>query len=428
MHDALHLPARALVDEFSDSEQLALKCRLRDILFSALQRERDIARLGEWLRLLAPTGRVNSLVDMATHEMFHQVGDPSDLKAVLINTANNAKGDVELEFWALDSVVFWELEEDRDDRNPEPFLARLEALVEKHALSARQQTTVIMKRMVVAGMNKDQAATHRAFLQARPLFENDPQMSRLVRYNYATALFHAGCQREALHISEKLYEEYYDLLEIDVSDIVRANPTQMEALFPDNLNSKLDAIKHLADCLALAAMCKRHLGEHPHLTGIHAVKFYQLSGSYRSQMKATQDVADDYITTGDAVGALQIMESGVVPLLTHFQFDRHMLDVRGQYASILAYNGRYEDARAEIDALEPYVTALPPDYRTRFADLRILVEQIADKRVQLTPRPYHAVHESIPFSPLQLVRSNKVGRNSPCPCGSGKKYKRCCLT
>ena len=23
-------------------------------------------------------------------------------------------------------------------------------------------------------------------------------------------------------------------------------------------------------------------------------------------------------------------------------------------------------------------------------------------------------------------RVNKVGRNQPCPCGSGKKYKRCC--
>jgi len=22
---------------------------------------------------------------------------------------------------------------------------------------------------------------------------------------------------------------------------------------------------------------------------------------------------------------------------------------------------------------------------------------------------------------------NKVGRNDPCPCGSGKKYKKCCL-
>ena len=25
------------------------------------------------------------------------------------------------------------------------------------------------------------------------------------------------------------------------------------------------------------------------------------------------------------------------------------------------------------------------------------------------------------------VRSNKVGRNEPCACGSGKKYKKCCL-
>ena len=24
------------------------------------------------------------------------------------------------------------------------------------------------------------------------------------------------------------------------------------------------------------------------------------------------------------------------------------------------------------------------------------------------------------------TRVRKVGRNAPCPCGSGKKYKRCC--
>ena len=29
-------------------------------------------------------------------------------------------------------------------------------------------------------------------------------------------------------------------------------------------------------------------------------------------------------------------------------------------------------------------------------------------------------------SGLNLVVSNKVGRNDPCPCGSGKKYKKCC--
>ena len=32
-----------------------------------------------------------------------------------------------------------------------------------------------------------------------------------------------------------------------------------------------------------------------------------------------------------------------------------------------------------------------------------------------------------PQTVQQVVRgSAKVGRNDPCPCGSGKKYKKCC--
>ena len=29
--------------------------------------------------------------------------------------------------------------------------------------------------------------------------------------------------------------------------------------------------------------------------------------------------------------------------------------------------------------------------------------------------------------PAPVVLPPKVGRNDPCPCGSGKKYKKCCL-
>ena len=32
------------------------------------------------------------------------------------------------------------------------------------------------------------------------------------------------------------------------------------------------------------------------------------------------------------------------------------------------------------------------------------------------------------LNPPQLVRSEKIGRNDPCPCGSGKKHKKCCGT
>lgn len=30
-------------------------------------------------------------------------------------------------------------------------------------------------------------------------------------------------------------------------------------------------------------------------------------------------------------------------------------------------------------------------------------------------------------SPSDPVQSDKTGRNEPCPCGSGKKYKKCCM-
>lgn len=35
----------------------------------------------------------------------------------------------------------------------------------------------------------------------------------------------------------------------------------------------------------------------------------------------------------------------------------------------------------------------------------------------------HFLEDSFPQEP---IISNKVGRNKPCPCGSGKKYKKCC--
>jgi uncharacterized protein YecA (UPF0149 family) len=30
--------------------------------------------------------------------------------------------------------------------------------------------------------------------------------------------------------------------------------------------------------------------------------------------------------------------------------------------------------------------------------------------------------------PVTVIRSApRIGRNDPCPCGSGKKYKKCCI-
>jgi SEC-C motif-containing protein len=31
------------------------------------------------------------------------------------------------------------------------------------------------------------------------------------------------------------------------------------------------------------------------------------------------------------------------------------------------------------------------------------------------------------MGPKQVIKGERIGRNDPCPCGSGKKYKKCCL-
>jgi preprotein translocase subunit SecA len=49
------------------------------------------------------------------------------------------------------------------------------------------------------------------------------------------------------------------------------------------------------------------------------------------------------------------------------------------------------------------------------------------KKARRHQEPRQSRREASPARPAPPVpRFGKVGRNDPCPCGSGKKYKRCC--
>jgi len=64
----------------------------------------------------------------------------------------------------------------------------------------------------------------------------------------------------------------------------------------------------------------------------------------------------------------------------------------------------------------------------------VTLEEAADKYHQLTGLAVLEIaatgtkYRGMPSAPptRNPVRSEKVGRNQPCPCGSGKKYKKCC--
>ena len=44
-------------------------------------------------------------------------------------------------------------------------------------------------------------------------------------------------------------------------------------------------------------------------------------------------------------------------------------------------------------------------------------------------KKFEALAKAWKESHTQKIRKfDKIGRNDPCPCGSGKKYKNCCLS
>lgn len=66
--------------------------------------------------------------------------------------------------------------------------------------------------------------------------------------------------------------------------------------------------------------------------------------------------------------------------------------------------------------------------------LKLLAGKLVSERsrIQLEDRHNHLrrlyqLYRRTHHTPVQLS-SPKVGRNQPCPCGSGKKYKKCCMT
>jgi len=54
----------------------------------------------------------------------------------------------------------------------------------------------------------------------------------------------------------------------------------------------------------------------------------------------------------------------------------------------------------------------------------VLAKPVERKQVAQPTSATHGAAEAQPKAPKKAAE--KVGRNDPCPCGSGKKYKNCC--
>lgn len=88
-----------------------------------------------------------------------------------------------------------------------------------------------------------------------------------------------------------------------------------------------------------------------------------------------------------------------------------------------------EDERTKV-ILQPFVGFFDLDELAPH-EVPADIDDILDDAAALIPRMILVLRKLARIRqaakrPEPLPRQSKVGRNEPCPCGSGKKYKRCC--
>jgi len=206
----------------------------------------------------------------------------------------------------------------------------------------------------------------------------------------------------------KVIEGYYDLLGIRPQDVIGKNSDVLWTIInrPENVQEHL---KHLADALELYATNRDAWGKPMRLSRIHSMKFYNMAGAPDSMVRVGQDLADQFVAMKDYEGARDVLEQHVLPVVNAAGLVGRLVQVRSQYAVILALGGQHENADAEIRRLGPYFEGLTGDQRQE-------VENQSNYIAQLS---YNA-------SKLAIRKSfGAVGRNEPCPCSSGLKYKKC---
>lgn len=409
-HDAVKVLGWARIDQLGHDIHQKARQLLKDVLSKSLVEQRDPTRFAHFVKLLGETGDTDTLVDLAGSEFFHEMGLAQDFRAVLEATATDTSIPAEKRFWALDALVFAELRDKGVGKTPEHIEA-MRNLVYEGNLGEREKLEVASKRMLLAGKQRDEKAVLKALAEAQKLAPSNPEFLRIIKYNAAASLFMVGQHHAAHELVWKVVQEYYEQLGLDPHDVFAKQPEDIFAKLKRG-GALEDDLKHLADSLDLYARSANTVGRKSGLARVHAMKFYSMAGATDSAFKVGQDFVDELIVLKQYEEARKLFETSLLPSVYAAKIADRVVPLRSQYAVVLAYCGDFKAAENEMKLLVAYEPGLSEDGQKELQNQRKLIAQL--KALPPAPRPS--------FSKTSI----HVGRNDPCPCGSGKKFKKCC--
>lgn len=420
LHDAIRVVGSQHLSGMPVEVASRARVALKNLMVEAFERDRNTARFSLYTRLLLATGDVKTLVDLIGEEMFHEMGVAVEVWHGLEALVAKDGADPEQRYWALDGLVFSDIKLGHMDRLA-PRLAAMEQLIDSGVLGEDEVLSFLMKRMLYYSYQGDEEAVRLVIRELDSRLSDKPVHHRILLYNAAAALFRLQRYESAMGVVEQVIDETFAVLGIRPEQVVGAKNASLWALINKPGLDHAD-IKRLADALELKAMVADKLHVLAPFARIHAMKFYNMAGAIDSLIRVGQDLADEFISRRDFVGAREVLEQHVMPVVVGNQLLNRHLDVRAQYAVVLAYCGLYSEAEQEMERLQAYEAGLMPEARMTLANQRQLIAEI-----KTNPIPQWRPGEH----PLAIQRSRpisagvKIGRNEPCPCGSGKKFKKC---
>ncbi len=371
VHDAVRPLGRGYLDGAGADHVRRGREAVRDLLMAGLTKENDRQRVFLLLRMFVALGNIKPLVEMATDELFHEMGYMQEISDYLVQASTAETISAEDRFWALDGLVFAHFK-DGDDAEIAARLDRMDALVRENKLGLTERLAVGMKRMLFAARAKDTRAVQKIMDELSRVLPQTPQHLRVAKYNYAHALYELGMMAECAVCTLDLITEYYDQLGLTIGDVMAKNPDAIIPLLKAG-ESHTDDLKHLADALDLQSKAVKATGNFPGLAPVHAMKFYSMAQSLDSFVRVGQELVDDYIGRHDYIGARDLIERNLMPTIVGLKLAGRVIPVRSQYAVVLAYCGAIDDAEAEMARLTPYESGLDAKGQWELQNQRALI-------------------------------------------------------
>ena len=143
----------------------------------------------------------------------------------------------------------------------------------------------------------------------------------------------------------------------------------------------------------------------------------KVTEDYRAKVK---DVPTEIINDFEKAVALRVIDESWIDHINAMEHLREGIGLRGygQTNPLQAYTMEGYNMFDELmESIESKISIFL---------LKAEVRQNTARKEQNTSRVVRSTTNKEPEKQSPLVKDKKVGRNDPCPCGSGKKYKNCC--